>query len=332
MKEPDPVDAISISQAQELLLAACLEAGTSVATAQSLVRATLSAARHGARSMGFPHFMDYLDALQAGRIDGRAEPRLAHTMPTVIQSDARRGIAQLGFDRAFDDLSATAHAFGTCLFAQRNSYTAGELGYYVRRLAAAGFVALAVANGPPLMAAAAGGPRVFCTNPLAFGAPLGADAPPFIIDQATSATAFVKIAQAAREGAPIPAGWAIDSLGQPTTDAAAAVDGALLPFGGYRGANLALMVEIMAAGLACASWSIDAPAFDAGGASPGAGLTVIALKPADAGFATRLASHLDRLGRLGVSIPSQRLTRSTDTDLVEIPHSLLARLERQAET
>lgn len=323
---------IPLSTARELATAACLRAGANAASAESLVQATLSAARFGPKGMGFPHLMDYLDALRQGRIDGHAEPLIAYPLPTVIRVDARRGIAQLGFDRAFDDLCQRARASGTALFTQRNSYTAGELGYYVRRLADQNFIGLAVANGPPLMAAAAGGLRVYCTNPRAFGAPLGSGHKSLVIDQAASATAFVNIAQAARERRSIPEGWAIGASGQPTTDAESAVQGALLPFGGYKGANIALLVEVLAAGLSAASWSIDAPAFNEGEDSPNSGLTVVALAPLDPDFAPRLSAQLERLSSLGVAVPSQRAAHADPVDdSIESSPALLAQLECRAD-
>ena len=84
--------------------------------------------------------MDYLAALRAGRIAGDAEPVVTSPAPAAIHCDARGGIAQAGFDRAFDSLCERARTFGIALFAQNGSYTTGELGYYPRRLAEAGLV------------------------------------------------------------------------------------------------------------------------------------------------------------------------------------------------
>ena len=122
--------------------------------AHSLARATVSANAHGKGSSGFSHLIDYLAALREGRIDGDAEPLLTSPVPAAIHCDARGGIAQLGFDRAFEDLRRRAETFGLTLFAQCGSYTTGELGYYPRRLAEAGLVALAATSGPALMTVA----------------------------------------------------------------------------------------------------------------------------------------------------------------------------------
>src|SRR5262249_40937552 len=83
----------------------------------------------------------------------------------------------------------------------------------------------------------------------------------------------------------------------PTPDLKAALRGALLAFGGARGANVALMVEVMAAGLTGANWALDAPSFTSGESSPGAGLLVIAITPSllAPDFPERLRLQLDRL-------------------------------------
>jgi (2R)-3-sulfolactate dehydrogenase (NADP+) len=283
---------------------ACRAAGASEAAAASLAEATVSAEACGKSSVGFAHLLDYLASLAEGRIDGTAEPIVSFPASALVQVDARGAIAQLGFDKAFDEFGRRAKRHGAAVLAQRNSYTTGELGYYVRRLAAADLLALAMSNGPALMAPPGVRQPVYCTNPIAFAAP-GEHGPSLVIDQASSAAAVVKIREAAARGEALPEGWALDADGAPTTDPVHALEGVLLTFGGARGANIALMVELMAAGLSGANWSLDAPDFRHGDCSPGAGLLVIAVAPQlfDPTFATRLQDHLRNLERLGVHIP-----------------------------
>ena len=201
----------------------------------------------------------------------------------------------------------SARLFGLALFSQKNAYTCGALGYFTGRLAEQGLVAIAATNGPAVLAGSGSTKPVYCTNPLSFAAP-AADGPPVVIDQSSSATAFVSIRKAAEEGRDIPPGWALDPDGYPTTDPAAAMKGALLAFGGNRGANIALMVEVLAAGVTGANWSLDAPWFTAGPDSPGTGLLVLAIEPKffDPDFENRMKAQLDRLaGDYGVHIPGR---------------------------
>ena len=94
---------------------------------------------------------------------------------------------------------------------------------------------------------------VLGTNPLAYGIPRPSG-PSLLVDQASSQTAYVNIRSAAAQQRSIPDGWAIDETGRGTTDPSAALRGALLPFGGYKGANIALLVEMLAV-LSGANWS-----------------------------------------------------------------------------
>ena len=296
---------LDLAEAEELAFRACLGAGADEPSARSLVDATLSAARFGPQSVGFPHLVDYLHAFSEGRINPHPAPALDRPFPAFLAADADRGIAQLGFDLAFADLVAAARSFGLALFSQKNSYTTGELGYYVRRLARQGLIGLAATNANAMMAAQAGGAPVYSTNPLAFGYPLGEDAPPLVIDQSSSATAYVNIVAAAAAGRPIPEGWAVDAAGAATQDAQKALAGALLPSGGRKGANVALMVEMLAAGLSGGAWSLDAASFRSGDASPAVGLTVIAIMPGpeDGDMIERARTQIARLRQLGVHVP-----------------------------
>jgi (2R)-3-sulfolactate dehydrogenase (NADP+) len=315
----------TLQAASDLAARAIRAAGASDEAALSLARATVSANAHGKGSSGFSHLMDYLSALRAGRIVGDAEPVVTSPAPAVIHCDAKGGIAQTGFDLAFDSLSERARTFGLALFAQNGSYTTGELGYYPRRLADSGLVAFAATSGPALMTVAGAKTPVYCTNPIAFAAPLD-EGPPLLIDQASSATAFVQLRHYAERGETLPPGWAVDGDGEPTTDPQAALRGALLAFGGARGANIALMVEVMAAGLTGANWALDAPSFISGDRSPGAGLLVIAITPAllAPDLPQRLRLQLDRLTELGVHIPGRRATATE----IELPDALVAEIER----
>ena len=322
---------LSLDEARRLCERAAMALGASAETARSLAASVVAAEAEGQATVGLAHFIDYLDALEAGRIDGRASPVVTRPLPAIFHSDARGGAAHTGFDQAFDDFVATARTLGVAVFAQRNAFTCGALGYFAGGLADRGLVALAATNGPALIAPAGASKPVYCTNPLAFAAPTASGAA-LLIDQSSSATAFVNVRLAAKEGRPIPEGWAIDADGQPTTDAAAAVKGALLAFGGSRGANIALMVEILAAGLTGANWSLDAPSFTSGGDSPGTGLFVAAVEPAafGPGFAQRLEDHLERLSTgYGVHVPGAAKAASrarSVRDGIAIPREIYERI------
>ena len=270
--------------------------------------------------------------MEDGRLDGRAVPLLGHPAPTVTTSDARGGIAQTGFDGAFAGLVKAAHRYGLAVFAQQGSFTCGPLGWFTERLADAGLVAVATAVAPAVLAAGPGTGRVFGTNPMAWSVPLP-DRAPLTVDQASSSTAFVSVRDAAAQGTPLPEGWAVDAYGRPTTDPEAALDGALLPFGGYKGANIALLVELLSS-MAGGNWSMDAPPWDSGARSPSVGMFVLAVdhSAVGLGFPARAAEHLGRLADSGVQLPGDRRTgpSTVPADHLVLPADVVAALRRRA--
>lgn len=321
---------LSLSGIHAVARDALVRAGLREDAADALASATAAAEAEGNSAVGLEHLPFYLDALRAGRIDGRAEPEITRPLPAIVHADARGGTAHLGYERSHRRLVEAAKTFGVAVFAQKNAYTCGALGWFVQRLALEGLVAVAATNGPALMTAPGSRRAVYCTNPLAFAAPLG-DGATLLIDQASSQTAYVKVKAAAERGEPIPPGWAIDTEGRPTTDATAAIRGALLSFGGTRGANIALMVEVLAAGLTGANWSLDAPSISAGDRSPGTGLFIAAIAPESFGdgFSRRLADHMARLEAEGIHVPGrtkENARRRAEADGVEVATALVKRI------
>ncbi|WP_193367900.1 Ldh family oxidoreductase [Pelagibius marinus] len=286
---------VSFNEALAAAVAALKAAGASPEQAAATARAVVTAEAEGNRGVGLKHLFTYGDALAAGRAKGEAEPVIEAVTEVVTRVDAAEGLPHLGFERALPRLAEGARKQGLALLALSNGYPCGALGYFARKLAEEhGLAALAAANaGPAVMAASGGRTPVFCTNPIAFavptgpGGPNGEALPALVIDQSSSSASLAKLREYAEAGREIPEGWGLDPAGHPTTDARAALAGSLLPFGGARGANIALMVEMLAAGLTGANWSKDAPAYNKGNRSPGAGLFILAVSP-QSGFHARL--------------------------------------------
>lgn len=319
---------MTVSLSTERLLQLCTQAARAVGAdhtaAAALATATVAAEQAGSRAVGVAHLFDYLHAYRDGRIVSGAVPEVTKPGRACLVADANGGLAQVAFDAALPALR-TAGQDGIAALWLTNCFTCGELGYYPRRLAAGGLFAVACANSPALMALGGSAGPVVGTNPLAFALPrpgLG----PFVVDQATSQTAYVKVRDAARAGEPIPHGWAIGPDGAPTSDAAQALRGALLPFGGYRGGNIALLVELLAT-LAGAAFSVDAPPFDRGQSSPGIGVFVLCINPdvIGQGGAARMAGYLDTLrSGHGVSLPAMSAGEPADVvALDDVTHERL---------
>ena len=145
-----------------------------------------------------------------------------------------------------------------------------------------------------------GSRAVFGTNPIAFACPLPGREP-IVVDLALSKVARGNIVAAKGRGEPIPEGWALDPEGRPTTDADAALRGTMVPLGDAKGTALALMVELLAAGLTGATYAADASTFlDTDGGPPGTGQLFVAFDPDAFG-----AGALERFAALATSIEEQ---------------------------
>ncbi|MGF7007784.1 Ldh family oxidoreductase [Aminobacter sp. BE322] len=333
-KQPETVT-LDLEQARSLCIAAAMGAGASEETARSIGLAAVAAEADGQASVGLSHYIDYLESLEAGRIDGKAEPVVTRPALAIYLSDAQGGAAHTGFDRSFEEIAKAARLFGVTVFAQKNAYTCGALGYFTGRLAEAGLVAIAATNGPALVAGSGSTKPVFCTNPMSLAAP-AADGPPLVIDQSSSATAFVNVRKAAEAGDEIPEGWALDARGKPTTDPKKAMKGVLLAFGGARGANVALMVEVLAAGISGANWSVDAPSISSGDRTPGTGLFIVALDPKlfDPDFEQRMRAQLGRLSEqyhVHIPGPAKAAARArSEAEGITVPAAIHARIAQFA--
>lgn len=308
-------------------------AGASPAHADTLARATLAAEAEGNRAVGLAHLLDYLDALDAGRLVGDAEPAIEVVTPIVTRIDARGGTQHLGVERAFDDLAEAARTYGLAAVASRNGFTIGALSWFPRRLAEAGLVGMAFANASPPIMPASGGTRArFCTNPMAFALPTGRGDEALVIDQSSTASALVAIKQAAERGDSIPRGWALGPDGEGTTDPVAALAGVLLPFGGARGANVALLVELMAAGLTGADWSYESAAFNDGTRPPSLGCFLLAIDPdktAGPGHREAIAGLVEALEADGAHVPGVgkgRAARRAEREGIEVDPAAWARI------
>ncbi|MBC3193391.1 Ldh family oxidoreductase [Pseudonocardia sp. C8] len=316
---------LGFEQLRSLCLAAVRGAGGDERTATALTDAVLAAERRGNSPVGVAHLVDYLDALRAGRLNGTPEPVVHNRRRAVVTVSADDGVAQVAFVAARSLLTEAVRDCGVAVLSISDSYPVGELGYYTAALAEQGLIALAGANSTALMSLFGARDALTGTNPFSFALPGN---PVRLIDQASSTVAWVRIRDAAAEGRPIPADWALDADGNPTTDARAALQGPVLPFGGVKGSNLALTIELLAA-LSGGLFSVDSPDFASGDRPPRLGMFLLALDPAafDAGYLQRVEEHLGRL-RTGYGIDFGRYYATVDR--VVLSDELVRRLEDAA--
>ncbi len=306
----DPPARLSLNDARALAARALEVNGASAANAASTAAALVAAEADGQAGHGLSRVASYSAQLRAGKIDGKVEPALIQTRAAAVRINARGGLAYPALDLSIDELAPLAREAGVAAAGVFASHHIGQAGRTVERLADQGLVALVVSNTPQAMAFHGGSRPMMGTNPLAFAAPLTGRAP-LVIDLALTLVARSKIVAAQKAGQSIPADWAFDKDGHPTTDPAAALAGALAPAGGAKGAALALMVEILCGALAGGAYGWEASSFlDDKGASPSVGQVILALDPlafAGPGFMGRMDALVSTMqAEDGVRLPGDR--------------------------
>jgi (2R)-3-sulfolactate dehydrogenase (NADP+) len=325
---------LDVDRAHALVTETLARCRTSAPNAEHVADALVAAELAGQAGHGLRRVPSYAGQALTGKVDGFAEPRARQTRPGALMVDAANGFAYPGLAMAMEWLPEAARAQGVAVAGVRRSHHAGVTGWFVERLAGQGLVACMFANTPAAMAPWGGARPLFGTNPIAFAAPVPGAAP-MVVDLSLSTVARGKIMAAAQKGEPIPEGWATDAGGRPTTDARAALKGMMQPAGGAKGAGLALMVEVLAAGLTGATLAADAGSFfDAEGAPPGTGQLLLAIDPAALGgedSADRIAALADGFeGNGDARLPGRRrqaLAGKVRAEGIEVDDSLMAEIE-----
>lgn len=137
-----------------------------------------------------------------------------------------------------------AKSHGIAAVTVRNSNHFGTIMYFTRMAAKAGCVSVMTTNGGPGMPPWGGKKKLIGTNPWSIAAP-GGKYPPLVLDMANTGVARGKIALAAQRGESIPEGWALTADGVPTTNAAEAFKGVILPMAGHKGSGIGIMVDLL---------------------------------------------------------------------------------------
>jgi (2R)-3-sulfolactate dehydrogenase (NADP+) len=330
---------IAFDDAIELAAQALRAAGAGDAMATSTARALVLAQAQGISSHGLARVAQYATHLRNGRADGTAVAAIARRHGAALLVDAKQGLAFPACELAVREGIGVARELGVCFAGVTNSHHAGVIVDHLRPAAAAGLVGLGFGNSPAAMPAAGGRHPVFGTNPVAAIFPRrGGD--PLMIDLSLSEVARGKLMVAAKEGKPIPPGWALDKQGEPTTDPAAGLEGSMLPIGAAsspKGSMLALVVELLVTALIGAQFGFEASSFfvDEGNA-PRIGQAFLLIDPAalagsDVYFERIETLLMEMLADEGVRLAGARrlaLERKARAEGVELADSLVAQLNR----
>jgi uncharacterized oxidoreductase len=237
-------------------------AGSDAREAELVAAQLVGANLTGHDSHGVGMIPAYVEILQLGELHLNRRPQTVLQAGPLAVLDAGMGLGQVAGFEAMELAIAIARTHGVGLVGLRNSHHIGRIGHWAEQAAAAGLVSLHFVNviSKPVVAPWGGSDARLVTNPVAIGVPRG-DAPPLILDFATSKLAVGKVRVALNSGKTLPDDVLLDAQGQPTQDPARLFDGgALLPFGDHKGSGLALMCEILGSALFGGPVQHEAPA------------------------------------------------------------------------
>jgi delta1-piperideine-2-carboxylate reductase len=314
-------------------------AGFAPAQAVSLARVIVAGERDGCKSHGIYRIEGCLRTLKAGKVDAVALPQVVQDDIAIIRVDAKGGFANAAFDTGLPHLVARTRELGLAALVITDCTHFSALWPEVEAITEHGLAALAMCPSYATVAPHGGTQALLGTNPLAFGWPRPGQSP-YVFDFATSVAARGEVELHRRAGTPIPAGWAIDADGQPTTDPAAALAGAMLPFGGHKGSAISTMIELLAGAMIGDMTSPEALAFlGTTTLAPRHGELILALDPVR--FAQGRGQDpfaaaevlLSAITEQGARLPSQRRfaarARSMETgvSLTDAERAQLDRLE-----
>ncbi|MBI2510071.1 MAG: Ldh family oxidoreductase [Betaproteobacteria bacterium] len=219
-------------------------AGASRAASEAAASALVAAEMEGLSGHGLSRVALYVQHLKEGRVAGKAKPKVVKKQGATCLVDAAGGLAYVACAMAVKEAVKRARRHGIAFAGVTNSHHYGAAACNLAAAAEAGLIGLAFTNSPPAINAWGGKKAFFGTNPIAAIFPRRNGAP-VIVDLSLTEVVRGKLMLYAREGRPIPPGWALDREGKPTTDARAALTGSLAAIGGMKGTMLALIVEVL---------------------------------------------------------------------------------------
>ncbi|MEQ8711155.1 MAG: Ldh family oxidoreductase [Rhodospirillales bacterium] len=321
---------LSLKDARALAVRVLKANGCDQANAEAVAGIMMAAEGDICESHGLFRLPGYVTSLRNGKVDGRAKPVASVIAPSILRVDGKGGFAPLAIATGMPGLIDLARTQGMAALALRNIYHFAALWPEIEMLTDASLVGMAFTAASPMVAPAGGTKPFFGTNPMAFGFPRDG-APPLVFDQASAAMARGDVMIHARDGKELPPGCGIDANGKPTTDPNRVLEGAQLPFGGYKGSGIAMMIELLTGGLMGDLFSYEAGRQDnADGGPPPGGELILAFDPARFGEANGWRTHAEDFFRElasqdGVRLPGQRRHRNrqkTPTEGIQVNRSL----------
>ena len=248
--------------------------------ANAVAETVTHAERDGSISHGLFRIPGYVAALNSKKAKGNASPSNIFLTQNAIRVDGDYGFAPTAIKAGIPALVDTTNKHGVGVLTITNTHHFAALWHETEALAEQNLIGIACTAYKPSVAPAGAKKALFGTNPISFAWPRPGKTP-VVFDMATAAMALGEVQVAAREGHKVPIGTGLNKDGKETTDPKEiAKGGVLLPFGGYKGSAIAMMVELLAGALVGENFSYETATKDNNdGGPPSGGEFILAISP-----------------------------------------------------
>ena len=302
---------LTLDEILELAKKTVLANGCDEETATILANLIMKAERDGSLSHGLFRLPAYVSGLKSGKINGKARPEVKKISTSVIKVLGNNCLAPVVLNKSIPELVKAAKENGVSVLAINNSHHMAAMWFETEMIAEQGLVAFACTSYKPAVAPAGATKPLFGTNPISFAWPRPGKTP-VVYDMATASMAMGEVQVAKREGHKVPLGTGLNKEGKQTTDPGEIADGGvLLPFGGYKGSGIAMMVELLAGALVGDNFSFETAAKDnKDGGPPSGGEFILAISPeklAGSGWDKHADQFFNKMQEMdGVRLPGER--------------------------
>ena len=302
---------LTLDEIFELAKKTLLSNGCDEETATILADLIMKAERDGSLSHGLFRLPAYVSGLKSGKINGKARPEVKKISTSVIKVLGNNCLAPMVLNKSIPELVKAAKENGVAVLAITNSHHMAAMWFETEMVAEHGLVAFACTSYKPAVAPAGATKPLFGTNPISFAWPRPGKMP-VVYDMATASMAMGEVQVAKREGHKVPLGTGLTKDGKETTDPGQIADGGvLLPFGGYKGSGIAMMVELLAGALVGDNFSFETAAKDNNdGGPPSGGEFILAISPeklSGSGWDKHADEFFNKMKSMeGVRLPGER--------------------------
>ena len=324
---------LTLDEIFELAKKTLLANGCDDETSSILADLIMKAERDGSLSHGLFRLPAYISGLKSGKINGKARPDVKKISPSVIKVLGNNCLAPMVLNKGLPELIKTAKENGVAILAINNSHHMAAMWPETEAIAEEGLVAFACTSYKPAVAPAGAIKPLFGTNPISFAWPRPGKTP-VVFDMATASMAMGEVQVAKREGHKVPLGTGLTKEGKETTDPAEIADGGvLLPFGGYKGSGIAMMVELLAGALIGDNFSFETADNDNNdGGPPSGGEFILAISPekiSGSGWDKHADEFFKKMSSMeGVRLPGERRHKNRlDKSPREINEELVSKIK-----